>query len=173
MDHTRRHSPPCCRGSADGATDWSSPPKHAQKRLDLAHVEELRRRLALEGAQDVGVVGGVGEPAADRHGETGLLAIRHRIGQHATRRTAQRDLVLPFVHLETRRHATSDVEHAQVAQRHADVEPRALHDLRRVEQDAALEIAAQIHVEHPRHRVVFAPAAPRSRMNAAASRLGK
>ena len=54
---------------------------------------------------------------------------------------AQRYLVTFLARLESRWHTSCDVEHAQIAIRHADVETRAAGDLRRVEQDASLEIA--------------------------------
>ena len=130
------------------------PQERIEQSANFIGVEELGSSLALEGAADVRVDRRISEPRANGHGEPELLAVGNLVGQHARSGCAQGDLVAVLARLEPRRHAPCDVEHAKVAIWHADVEARATRDLGRVEQDASLEVAAQIGVEHPAQRVV-------------------
>ena len=129
--------------------------ERVEQRTDLVDVEELGGSGAVEGAFDVGVRLRVAQPRAHGHREAELLAVRHFLRQHARGGFAQGDLVVLAISLEARRHAQGDVQHAHVHERHADVQARAAGDLRGVEQDAAFEVAAELHIEHPGQRVVL------------------
>ena len=121
--------------------------ERCQQTVQLTCVEQAFRRIACQRTLDFRHKRLSCQPCAHWHGETELLAIRNVVRQNACRRRTKRQLIPLIGGLETRRHGARNLEHAQIAERHANIKARATRDLRGVIQNAAFKIRTQVGVE--------------------------